>query len=295
MHTVKALSKLTGIKPDTIRTWERRYGVLVPSRDENGHRTYSNGDVDRLGLISKLVQSGQSISRLAGLDHTQLLDLHERSQCAPPDKVLQQTTAALRQAIESQDFERFRYLIGTTLMLNPPLTSTEQVIAPCLRTIGELWLDGTIDIGLEHRFTHIIKQQLLSALASIKSANSGPVIAFTTLSGERHELGALMACYIAAAQGCNCHYFGPDMPVNDLVRNVVTLNADILAVSLVLQTDGEDRTRDISYLADNIPERIRIWAGVGGHIREQDLQVPDRIETFASFQPFVRELKVLSP
>ena len=45
---IAALSKRTGIPPDTIRKWEQRYSILQPTRTAGGQRRYSERDVVRV-------------------------------------------------------------------------------------------------------------------------------------------------------------------------------------------------------------------------------------------------------
>jgi DNA-binding transcriptional MerR regulator len=70
-----AAARLSGVPVETLRVWERRYGVTDPSRSERGQRQYSFEDVRRLGLIKQLVDAGNSISALARLDLAQLLSM----------------------------------------------------------------------------------------------------------------------------------------------------------------------------------------------------------------------------
>ena len=37
-YRIGAVAKLTGISPDTLRVWERRYGCIVPQRSPGGGR-----------------------------------------------------------------------------------------------------------------------------------------------------------------------------------------------------------------------------------------------------------------
>ena len=70
-----AAARLSGVPVETLRVWERRYGVTDPSRSEQGQRQYSFEDVRRLGLIKQLVDAGNPIGTLAALDVPQLLAL----------------------------------------------------------------------------------------------------------------------------------------------------------------------------------------------------------------------------
>ncbi len=80
---IAAVAELTGIPAETLRTWERRYGVVNPERTAGGQRRYSNEEVDRLCLIAQLVESGSRISTLAKLDLTELRQRFELAQDQP--------------------------------------------------------------------------------------------------------------------------------------------------------------------------------------------------------------------
>src|SRR5512135_3781429 len=64
---LKAVVRETGLKPDTIRAWERRYGVPTPRRTAGGHRLYSQRDIDLLKWMNARQHEGLSISRSVDL------------------------------------------------------------------------------------------------------------------------------------------------------------------------------------------------------------------------------------
>src|SRR5881394_3071176 len=73
---VKTAARLTGLSPDIIRVWERRYGVVQPLRQRRGGaRLYSRADVTRLKQLKLLVDGGRRISDVAGLDDRALAAL----------------------------------------------------------------------------------------------------------------------------------------------------------------------------------------------------------------------------
>ncbi len=93
-YRIGAASRLTGITADTLRVWERRYGVVTPQRSPKGGRRYSREDVSRLALIKQLVDAGHAIGSVARLDREALqerLDTKAVDGNAPSD-----TTAASR-------------------------------------------------------------------------------------------------------------------------------------------------------------------------------------------------------
>ena len=66
-YRIGKVSKLTGISPDTLRVWERRYETVMPQRTPNGGRVYSSEDIARLTLMKKLVDAGDAIGSIASL------------------------------------------------------------------------------------------------------------------------------------------------------------------------------------------------------------------------------------
>ncbi len=71
-YKIGAVSKLTGISPDTLRIWERRYAAVTPLRSAGGGRLYTTEDIARLKLIRRLVDQGDSIGVVAALSHEEL-------------------------------------------------------------------------------------------------------------------------------------------------------------------------------------------------------------------------------
>ncbi len=72
-YRIGTVSRLTGISPDTLRVWERRYSVVEPVRSAGGGREYSRADIERLQLIKQLVDAGDAIGSIARLDTDALL------------------------------------------------------------------------------------------------------------------------------------------------------------------------------------------------------------------------------
>lgn len=84
--SIGAVSRLTGIPTDTLRTWERRHSVVTPGRNEAGRRFYTTDDVERLVAIARLAEQGERVSDLARLTSGELQEraaLHVGEQTLP--------------------------------------------------------------------------------------------------------------------------------------------------------------------------------------------------------------------
>ncbi len=71
-YRIGAVSRITGVPPETLRAWERRYGAVEPGRTEAGFRLYSEDDLERLALIKRLSDRGNAVGSIAALDREEL-------------------------------------------------------------------------------------------------------------------------------------------------------------------------------------------------------------------------------
>lgn len=98
VYVISVAAELTGLHPQTLRTWER-LGLITPGRTGGGGRRYSAHDIDLLRQISELTASGiglEGVRRILDLEH-RAAALAQRN--AELQAELDQTREALRQAL----------------------------------------------------------------------------------------------------------------------------------------------------------------------------------------------------
>jgi len=64
LFPIREVSRLTGINPVTLRAWERRYGLIQPTRTESGHRLYSMVDIETVRSILGWIERGVAVSKV---------------------------------------------------------------------------------------------------------------------------------------------------------------------------------------------------------------------------------------
>lgn len=79
LYGIGTVARLTGLKPDTLRVWERRYGLGASHKSSTGRRQYTQSDLEHLQLVSALLKSGARIGEIAGAER-KTLELLLRSQ-----------------------------------------------------------------------------------------------------------------------------------------------------------------------------------------------------------------------
>ncbi len=98
VYVISVAAELTGLHPQTLRTWER-LGLITPGRTGGGGRRYSAHDIDLLRQISELTASGIGLEGVR-----RILDLEHRAAALAQRNVelqaeVEQLREALRQAL----------------------------------------------------------------------------------------------------------------------------------------------------------------------------------------------------
>ncbi|RLQ23075.1 MerR family transcriptional regulator [Seongchinamella sediminis] len=77
LYGIGTVARLTGLKPDTLRVWERRYDLGASQKSDTGRRQYTQADLEHLQLVAALVRSGARIGEIAASERKTLERLVE--------------------------------------------------------------------------------------------------------------------------------------------------------------------------------------------------------------------------
>lgn len=83
LYGIGTVARLTGLKPDTLRVWERRYDLGASHKSDTGRRQYTQADLEHLQLVSALVSSGARIGEIASSERKTLERLVEACTDSP--------------------------------------------------------------------------------------------------------------------------------------------------------------------------------------------------------------------
>ena len=72
LYGIGTVARLTGIKPDTLRIWERRYQLGASHKSSSGRRQYTQADLEHLQLVAALVSDGARIGEIAASERRTL-------------------------------------------------------------------------------------------------------------------------------------------------------------------------------------------------------------------------------
>ncbi|HEX7374872.1 MAG TPA: MerR family transcriptional regulator [Steroidobacteraceae bacterium] len=264
MYSIKAVSQATGLSVETLRAWERRYGIVTPRRDDLGRRVYRPEDVLRLRRLREATEQGHPIGRLRQLDDPQLASLLEGPGHAP----LRATCDAFVERI-LESAQRFRpseceQSLTLAIAMLPPPQLSRHVLQPLLHEVGERWHRGELTIAQERMVSSSIRKHVALVLDTYDRGAHRPAIVFATLPGERHELGLLMSAMICASRGHKVHYLGADLPPHEIAQYSREVGAVAVAISVVMLESAQAVPAQLDELARGLPPDVPIWLGGSG-------------------------------
>src|SRR5687768_3922159 len=271
-HPIGVVSDRTGLTPDVLRVWERRYGVVNPGRSSGGQRTYSDSDIDRLILLRRATQGGHSISHVAGLSRPKLEELVRDVESANDFSEVRfssprQLHAAIDQALgftNALDPSGLETLLRRHVLRYGIVTFIDALAAPFLREVGEAWHDKRLSVSQEHLATAVV-QRVVSETAPLLTGGMGnPAIVIATLEGERHANGALMAAAVAASEGWWVIYLGADLPAKEIADATVRTRARVTGISMVLPEKKSQFASALRELDHALPDETTLLVGGAG-------------------------------
>lgn len=270
-YPIKAVCQLTGLSPDLIRAWERRYGAIAPDRAARNQRLYSDRDVARLALLKQATAAGHAIGRIAALPDEALASLVAAAPVAPePDHgPLAERIAA---AIERLDYMAADEALGQAAAMLPPEQLIDQVVLPVLDRLGHRW-QQPLGIAAEHLATSLLRSLLGTLLRTRTLARHRAPVLLSTLPGELHEMGLLVAALSVASHGVPVCYLGPNLPADELIGAAERIGAFAVGLSLVLPP-SEERLGDLARIATSLGPGTRLWLGGSGALATQRGALP---------------------
>jgi len=272
-YPIRTVAKLTGLTPDLIRVWERRYRVVEPVRGPRGARLYGDEDVARLQVLARVVGDGRSIGDVAHLPMADLEKMVLPGTAAAQISVPAPTLDAMLAAIERLDMAALERSLGDSLLALGAARFAPEVAMPLLSAVGERWLSGRLSIGQEHLVTSALRN-LLGALSRSSRDPAAPAILLATPSGERHELGLLMVAVLAAEQGLGFYLLGADVPAAEIADTATKLRVRAIGLSFVGEVNRLAASQALQQLDATLPPSVELWIG-GGDAHHVRALVPD--------------------
>ncbi len=250
----------TGINADTLRAWERRYGLPQPARTEGRHRLYSQRDIDTIKWLSTRQAEGMSISKAVKLWQTlenegrdPLLEmpspLSVPSTPPPVEVSLGAKIEELRdewiQACLEFNETTAEYIASHAFALFPPETVLFEILFAGLATIGEAWYLGQVTVQQEHFASALVTRRLNTLIATSPSPIHNRSVIVGCPPKEYHDLSALLITYLLRSRGWHVVYLGANVPLDNFQETVDQVNP-ALVVLIAQMLPAASNLKDIA-------------------------------------------------
>lgn len=290
-YNLKAVVRETGLKPDTLRAWERRYGVPAPQRTDSGHRLYSQHDIDTLKWLLARQDEGMSISRAVELWHrleadgldplaTSLAPGAQRAPevrppLAPPVPPALEplgapsafgagaTVAGLRRAwvnaclsFDEYDAEQ---LLSQAFALFPAETVCLEVLQKGLADIGSGWYRGQVTVQQEHFASALALRRMEALLIATPAPTRPGRILVGCPPDEEHTFGPLLLSLLLRRRGWEVVYLGANVPIRSIETTV-----GVVRPHLVILTAQQLHTAASLLEMAEVLHQERVPVGFGG-------------------------------
>jgi DNA-binding transcriptional MerR regulator/methylmalonyl-CoA mutase cobalamin-binding subunit len=267
LFNIGVVERETGIGKDTLRVWEKRYGFPVPVRDQHEDRLYPGEQVDRLRLIKRLLDIGMRPAKVVGLSMPELNALLSES----PKSELGYSEELLEfvELIKAHQAAELKFALNLALMRQGMPDFLSKTIDPLNKLVGEAWLRGEILVFEEHLYSEQINSVLRASISTIRNTGGSPRVLMTTLPGEEHNLGLLMAEATLCLCGAQCTMLGVQTPIGEIVLAARAHRADIVALSFSMAMPPLQVKSGLQQLRQALPQEVTLWAGGAGVARQR--------------------------
>jgi DNA-binding transcriptional MerR regulator len=294
-YSIKAVAMATGLSVETLRAWERRYGIIEPRRDCSGRRIYTCSDVARLRRLRETTDRGHAIGKIAHLSDAELGGLlADRREDHPMSAAAQTLAIRILTAIEKYDMEECDHAIAMAFALLPIADVVSEVLCPVLQEVGERWKRGEFTVGQERLVSSSVRRQLSGLLNTYNSMAKGETVVFATISGELHELGILMFAALAASRKLRACYLGADLPAEEISNFATRVKAVAVAISMVFPENLDLNLQRLATMRKGLPENTEIWIGGAASFYADTARFPLGSIHMAGRKDFERRIDLLT-
>lgn len=274
-YNLKVVLKETGIKPDTLRAWERRYGLPLPERSSGGHRLYSQYDIETIKWLMARVDEGLRINRAvklwrsieaSGKDPLAEIPLDDiRREDSHLETIAGSTLEEIHKgwidACMEFDEKQSELILAQAFASYSVETVCIEVFRKGLSRIGMLWYEGKVTVHQEHFASEQAMRKLEALLAAAPSPTRKETILVACPPIEDHVFPALFISLFLRRRGWNVVYLGANVPLEQM-DSAINKTTPSLVIMTAMQLYTAANLKQVAHYLDD----EGILLGYGGLI-----------------------------
>ena len=269
-HPIGVVFRRTGLKPDVLRAWERRYGAVRPGRSSGNHRVYSDADIEKLLFLRQAIEGGRRIGQVAQLDYQELEELVVADQTLSGFRIPENAVgepdpehhfAACLSAVRELNARDLETQFEDAAVALSQAYLMEGVLVPLMERIGELWSEGSLRVAHEHMACAVARSFLAGMSGAFEVFEGAPQLIVAAPARQFHEMGALMVAVTAASEGWGTTYLGTDLPAEEIAAAARQKGARAVALSIVYPPDDSKFPEELRKLRRHLGDPVVLLVG----------------------------------
>ncbi|WP_043274332.1 MerR family transcriptional regulator [Pseudomonas sp. CHM02] len=213
---IREVSRLTGVNPVTLRAWERRYGLIQPTRTESGHRLYSRTDIETVNRILDWIERGVAVSKVGKIlaRDDQQADAVRAERDTVEENEWPQWQARLMQAVSDFDDRQLESLYGQVLATYPLSVAFQDILMPLWSTL--LRHQGRFGQASEWLFFDNFLQGRALQRLHLAGATTSARVLLAAIPGECRKLELLVAALLMSRDDLAVQVLAMGQPLDEL-------------------------------------------------------------------------------
>jgi DNA-binding transcriptional MerR regulator len=260
VYSISDLADLTGIKPHTLRVWEKRYGLALSRRTEGNIRYYLEEDLRRLRMVAALYRKGLRISRIAEMAPDEL-ESEFRRIASPGEEI----AARLRNALVDLDARSVDELLDEAIEAEGFDQVLFRIVLPLLEDMEAMWIAGTIDEAHEAFFREQIRRKAIREIEALPRPADGHRVIMLLPRGNQQTLSHLFMHFFLRKQGIAVTDLGADIPLECALSAVRRCDAEA-----ILLVNADPVHWQFGHFIDQLVAHTELPVVVSGRATEAD-------------------------
>ena len=235
---LKVVLKETGIAADTLRAWERRYGLPMPQRSAGGHRLYSQRDIETIKWLMKRQAEGLSISRAVDLWKEQASSGTDPLAGSVQPGFSVSSNMSLETLRHDWLSACFRFdtlaaeqILNQAFAVHSVEVTCTEVIMRGLYEVGERWQKGTSTAQQEHFASEIAMRRLEALISASPPPTRTETILVACPPEEWHTFPLLLLSLFLRRRGWNVVFLGAVVPTESMEETIEAVNPRLVILS----------------------------------------------------------------
>lgn len=285
-YSISQIVSFTGINSHSLRVWERRYDFIKPRRTETNIRYYTDSELRKLLNVKVLLAHGYKLGKISSFSDEDINKLaFETTEVKTLDN--EEVINRLVLAMLELDEISFDKIIRSQIAEKGLQDVVIHMFYPFLIRIGVMWTTKKSTVAEEHFVANLIRQQLIAGINALPIPdNSANKIIMLLPNKEDHELGLLLASFIAKKNGWRVYYLGRKVPINNIDYLIEKLNVDMILTMFTI-SDKEKIKSHLNLLSEKFKGQIAV---AGNVCANNQCALPDSVKYLANPEEFVQLL-----